>query len=79
MSKRTPVGDVWFLFENPEDDEPIVEANTFYAYGDDDEYGYVIEYYSNAVGLVREVLAYSMEDAKNWYHNKGFEDYTPGR
>ena len=66
-----PMGDVWLKFDQPDDEEPTMEANTF---KNDD--GYEIQWYHVDVGLVNRVHTPSLSDAHTWYEQHGFTDYT---
>lgn len=70
MSK-TPL-DVWLAFDDPEDDEATYEANT---YGNDED-GFVIEWYHNAVGQVSSVWFSTYEEVTQWYEDNEFLDFT---
>ena len=69
MSK--PVGDVWLKFDRADDEEPIMEANTF-----KNESGYEIEWYHVDVGVVTVVAVQTLEAAHDWYQRNGFADFT---
>lgn len=63
--------DVWLQFENPDDEEPRCEANTFKT-----DTGYEIQWYLDAVGLVTRVEFDTLEDVYDWYEREGFIDFT---
>lgn len=63
--------DVWFKFENAEDEEPSHEANTY-----ETEDGFVIEHYHTGVGQVTQVEFDTLEAAHAWYEKEGFEDFS---
>jgi hypothetical protein len=71
MTEDKTALDVWFRFDDEEDDEPTYEANTFKT---DD--GYVIEWYHNDVGQVTEVEVATYEEAQAWYEQNGYLDFT---
>ena len=71
MTEKTAL-DVWFKFENEDDEEPILEANTF-----EDEYGqYRIEWYHNDIGYVNTEYFDTYSDAEKWYEENGFIEFT---
>lgn len=64
--------DVWLRFTE-DDDYAEAEANTFY---DAENEVYRVEWYLNAVGLVKEVEFPTYEAATAWLTEQGFDDYT---
>ena len=66
-----PTGDVWLKFDQADDEEPAMEANTF-----KNEDGYEIQWYHVDVGLVHRVPATSLNDVLAWYVQNGFTDFT---
>ena len=87
MTERKAL-DVWFRFRaedtmDPEgyttaleagEEESTAEANTYALDGG----GYIVEWYLNAVGLVRTRYFPEYEDARRWLESEGFADYSPG-
>ena len=69
MSK--PTGDVWLKFDQADDEEPTMEANTF-----KNEDGYEIQWYHVDVGLVHSVHSPSLNEVHAWYAQNGFTDFT---
>ena len=65
------VGDVWLRFENPGDEEPIREANTFKVEG-----GFEIQWCLVDVGVVTTVAVPTLEAAHDWYKRNGYDDYS---
>ena len=65
------MGDVWLKFDQADDEEPTMEANTF-TNGE----GYEIEWYHVDVGLVHRVHAPSLSEVHAWYAQNGFTDFT---
>lgn len=65
------LNDVWLHFEQPNDETPNIEANTFKA-----AEGYQIQWYHVDVGVVNRVNAPTLEDVFEWYATNGFTDYT---
>ena len=66
-----PMGDVWLKFEQADDEEPTMEANTF-----KNEDGYEIQWYHVDVGLVHRVRTLSLSEVHAWYEQYGFTDFT---
>lgn len=72
--EREPL-DVWLRIptENNPEDEAEAEANVYH----DEERGYYVEWYLNAVGQVTtEAYFATHEEARRWLTNEGFDDYT---
>ena len=65
--------DVWLKLDDAEDADALAthEANTYWT-GD----GYVIEWYLNAVGLVKAVHVDTLAEAHAWYEREGFIDFS---
>lgn len=70
MSLR-PLNDVWLKFDQPDDETPSLEANTFKAAD-----GYQIRWYHVDAGVVNRVNAPTLGDVFEWYASHGFTDYT---
>ena len=70
MSEK-PMGDVWLKFDQANDEEPTMEANTF-----KNEDVYEIQWYHVDIGLVNRVHAPSMSEVHAWYEQNGFTDFT---
>ena len=65
------MGDVWLKFDQADDEEPAMEANTF-----KNEDGYEIQWYHVDIGLVNSVHAPSLSEVHAWYAQNGFTDFT---
>lgn len=70
MTTETPF-EVWLKFESPEDEEATYEANTYKT-----AYGYRVEWYHAAVGLVTCIDFDTLEEAHAWYKRENFQDFT---
>lgn len=65
--------DVWLKFSEYEDAELAeYEANTFR----ENDGTYRVGWYHNAVGLVTSEYFDTYEEAKEWYEENGFQDFT---
>ena len=63
--------DVWLKFEHEDDEEPTYEAYTFRE-GD----RFRIDWYHNSVGQVTSLYRDTYEEARIWYEENGFRDFT---
>ena len=63
--------DVWLQFDAEDDEEARAEANTFKEDGQ-----FRIDWYLNAVGLVKSVYFDTYEEATAWYEREGFQDFS---
>ncbi len=63
--------DVWLKFEDDNDEDASHEANTYVTPD-----GFVVEWYLNAVGLVKAVHFDTLEEAHAWYEKEGFQDFS---
>lgn len=64
--------DVWFKFENPDDEETQYEANTYR----NSDGTYRVEWYHTAVGQISSRTFQSYGDAVTWLELSGFQDFT---
>ena len=64
--------DVWFKFDEADDEEPAYEANTFKL----DEETFVVEWSHVDVGLVHDQTFATYEAAQAWLESKGFLDFS---
>jgi hypothetical protein len=65
--------DVWFSFEEEDDEEPRAEANVYPSPS-----GYEVAWSLTAVGLITRVWFATYEGARAWLVGEGFEDYSNG-
>ena len=63
--------DVWFRFDDPQDEMATYEANTYRA-----DRGYRVEWYHNDVGQVSSLWFPTRKAATAWLTAQGFEDFT---
>ena len=63
--------DIWLQFDAEDDEEARAEANTFREDGQ-----FRIDWYLNAVGLVKSVYFDTYEEATTWYKREGFQDFS---
>lgn len=70
MANQAPL-DVWLKFEDAEDEMASHEANTF-----ETETGYRVDWYLNAVGLVKSVELDTLAAVHAWYEREGFQDFS---
>lgn len=69
MPTRTAL-DVWLRIP-PGEEEAEAEANTY-----DPGYGFEVEWYLTAVGLVKYQWFPTYDEARQWLTDQGFEDYS---
>lgn len=71
MITNTAPLDVWFLFDDEDDEEPSHEANTF------DMGGYfIVEWSNTSVGQITSVDFDTYEEATAWLEAAGYQDFT---
>ena len=63
--------DVWLQFDSENDEEARAEANTFREDGQ-----FRIDWYLNAVGLVKSEYFNTYEEVTAWYEREGFQDFS---
>ena len=74
MIKADEPIDVWLKFDTlPDCDDEMAshEANTFRT-----DTGYRVDWYLNAVGLVKSVHFDTLQAAHDWYYREGFQDFS---
>ena len=70
MTDDQPI-DVWLKFDEPNDEEPTYEANTFLT-----ETGFQIQWYHVDIGIVAAVEFDTLSDVYDWYASHGYTDFT---
>ena len=65
------MGDVWLKFDQADDEEPAMEANTF-----KNEDGYEIQWYRVDIGLVNSVHAPILNEVHALYEQNGFTVFS---
>lgn len=68
---KTPL-DVWLLFDEPDDEEPSHEGNTFYQ----EDGTFRTEWYHVSVGLVTEHEHATYAEAEAFWENAGYQDFS---
>lgn len=64
--------DVWLKFEEPDDEEPYLEGNTF----KNEDGSYRADWYHVSVGEVSSESFPTYEAAEAWWEKNGFQDFT---
>jgi hypothetical protein len=72
MPKGKKPLDVWLKFDEPGDEEPSHEANTYL----DSLGSYRVEWYNTAVGQVTSRTFTTHEAARRWLEEGGYQDFS---